>query len=113
MTVFLSSWQHWTPVTCPGLKAAAKSASRKSPIVWAMSCTDPCRQEKKKSKKEEVMEQLYLKVLACAFPTPAHAYYHIRVKVSGTKTNLKVNRIEGNGKWIRDFVVVHEDKAAS
>lgn len=59
------------------------------------------------------MEQLNLKVLACAFPTPAHAYYHIRVKVSGTKTNLKVNRIEGNGKWIRDFVVVHEDKAAS
>ncbi len=58
------------------------------------------------------MEQLNLQVLACSFPTPAHPYYHVRVKASGAASDLKVRRIEGNGKWIRDFDVLHGEKSA-
>lgn len=58
------------------------------------------------------MDNLKLELLACSSPTAKHPYYHVRVRLTGVKEDLDLTRIEGNGKWLRDFVILQEGKQA-
>jgi hypothetical protein len=50
-----------------------------------------------------------LQVAACSFPTPEHPCYHVRlfVETSG-RQDYQVQRVEANGKWVRDFWVYND-----
>ncbi|MBE5817307.1 MAG: hypothetical protein E7315_06325 [Clostridiales bacterium] len=54
------------------------------------------------------MADISLKVLGCSFPTPSYPYYHVKTLVEGFEEDLKIARIEGNGKWLRDYAVVND-----
>jgi hypothetical protein len=51
-----------------------------------------------------------LQIVACSFPTPEHPCYHVRllIETPGQK-DYQVQRVEANGKWVRDFWVYNDD----
>jgi len=54
--------------------------------------------------------QSILQVAACSFPTPKHPYYHIRLFVETPgQQDYQVQRVEANGKWVRDFWVYNDE----
>lgn len=51
-----------------------------------------------------------LQVMACSFPTPEHPCYHVRLLVeTPAQKDVRVQRVEVNGKRVRDFWVYNND----
>ncbi len=59
------------------------------------------------------MNNMNLQVMYCSFPTPDYPFYHVKIKISKIDSEQKINRIEANGKWLRDYFIVHDDMRSS
>jgi hypothetical protein len=51
-----------------------------------------------------------VQMVTCSFPTPEHPCYHARLLLETPGQNdCQVQRVEANGKWVRDFWVYNDD----
>lgn len=55
------------------------------------------------------MNGMKLNVTACSFPTREYPYYYVKVEFPNLNKDFKVERVEGNNLWIRDYSVYNYD----